>query len=76
MNRKDFSIKLNEELDSMGFPMEDRERIHALSKVLKIKPFQAASILHGDCLPNLEVLNKIAIELEINAQWLFDKSKH
>lgn len=76
MIRKDFSIKLNDELDSMGFPMEDSERIRALSKVLEIKPFQAASILHGDCLPNADILNKISKELEINTRWLLEKSKH
>jgi hypothetical protein len=76
MTKKDFSIKLNEELDMMGFPMGDHERIHALSKVLRIKPFQAACILHGDMLPNKEIINKISTELQINTQWLLDKSKH
>ena len=76
MSRKDFSFKLNEELSAMGFPVEDKERIRALSKVLHIKPFQAAGILHGDFLPTADILNKISMELEINTLWLLEKSKH
>lgn len=76
MSRKDFSVNFNEELDSLGFPMDDSERIHALSKVLEIKPFQAASILHGDCIPNTDILNKISKELEINTRILLERSKH
>lgn len=76
MNRKEFSYQLNEELNAMGFPLEDQERIRALSKVLHIKPFQAAGILHGDFLPSADILNKISSELDINTLWLLDKSKH
>jgi hypothetical protein len=76
MLKKDFSFKLNEELDLLGFPLEDHERISALSKVLGIKRFEAASILHGEMLPNDELIDKITTELQINMQWLIDKTKH
>jgi hypothetical protein len=76
MLKKDFSFKLNEELDLLGFPTGDHDRISALSKVLGIKRFEAASILHGEVLPNNEIINKISTELQINTQWLMDKSKH
>jgi hypothetical protein len=76
MFKKDFSFKLNEELDLLGFPIEDLERISALSKVLGIKRFEAASILHGEMLPNPELMNKLTTELQINMQWLIDKTKH
>ncbi|HBB53677.1 MAG TPA: hypothetical protein DCZ80_07230 [Legionellales bacterium] len=76
MFKKDFSFKLNEELDLLGFPTGDLERISALSKVLGIKRFEAASILHGEMLPNAELMNKLTTELQINMQWLIDKTKH
>ena len=76
MSRKDFAINLNDELDKLGFPMTMRDRATALSKVLKIRNFQAASILQGDMLPDREIVHKIAMELEINDQWLQEKLKH
>lgn len=76
MLKKDFSFKLNEELDVLGFPLGDQERVSALSKVLKIKRFEAASLLHGEILPSKELMDKLSIELQINSQWLIDKSKH
>jgi len=73
MPDKKFSERLNKELDSIGVPSLQQERIDALAKLLKIPKFKAESMLNG-IIPNLESLTHLAKELEVNTDWLIGKN--
>lgn len=74
MLNKRFSERLNKELDSIGVPEASSERIEALSKLVKIPKFKAEALLNGITSPDDTVLNILAEELEVNADWLLGKS--
>ena len=73
MNRE-FAERLNRELDSIEAPAREGERIEAFAKMFHIPKFRAEAILHGVSLPDEDLLNAIADELEVNADWLIGKS--
>lgn len=74
MLNKRFSERLNRELDSIGVPEATTERIEVLSKLLKVPKFKAESLLNGLTSPDDGLLQAIAQELEVNADWLVGKT--
>lgn len=74
MPNKQFADKLNKELDGIDVPSLTQERVDVLAKLLKIPRFKAEAILNGLALPDDELLNRLADELEINKEWLLGKS--
>ncbi|MBX9703761.1 MAG: hypothetical protein K2X39_06375 [Silvanigrellaceae bacterium] len=78
MPNKEFSDRLNKELDNIGVPPLATERIEVFSKLIKIPRFQAESLLNGTQTPNETILQTLAKELDVNAQWLLgkDESRH
>lgn len=67
---KHFAANLNKCLDDTGAPSTARERANILSKLLYISKQQAWSLLEGQQLPDPELLEKIADEFEVDANWL------
>lgn len=74
MLNKRFSERLNKELDSIGVPEAALERIDALAKLLKIPKFKAEALLDGVTNQDTHLLDALAEELEVNAQWLLGKT--
>ena len=74
MHNKRFSDRLNNELDNMGVPNAQLERIDVLSKLLKIPKFKAEGLLNGNVTNNEGVLNSLAEELEVTVDWLIGKT--
>lgn len=74
MPNREFVDRLNKELDGIGVPLLNRERIEIVAKLLKIPKFKAESLLNGIINDHI-ILNRIAGELEVNPQWLLGKSK-
>lgn len=75
MSNKAFSERLNKELDNIGIPPRHDERVAAFARLLKLTKFKAESLLYGSLVPDYNILNLIASELEVNADWLIGKSK-
>jgi hypothetical protein len=73
MANKIFAERLNQELDNLGLPHLESERIEAFARMSKFPRFKAESILHGEMIPNLEELTMIAKELEVSVEWLLGK---
>jgi len=74
MLNKRFSERLNRELDDIGVPEITADRIEVLAKLLKIPKFKAESLLNGITNHDDALLNTLAEELEVNAEWLIGKS--
>jgi transcriptional regulator with XRE-family HTH domain len=73
---KHFAEQLHKALDDLGVPIATRERAAALSKMLDIPKPQANSLLEGHMIPDNELLEQIATELEVEPNWLLgDKKK-
>lgn len=75
MLNKRFSERLNKELDNIGAPESSIERIEVLAKLIKIPKFKAEALLNGATHPDEALLNALAEELEVNADWLVGKSE-
>ncbi len=73
MLNKQFSLRLNQELDKMDFPSLLDERTEAFSKLIHIPRFKAESILSGHIPPEKAILDRIAEELEVKCDWLLGK---
>ena len=69
-NAKDFAEKLNKCLDESEAPALVRERAGILSKLLDIPRQQAWSILEGHIVPEHTLLQRIAVEFEVDLKWL------
>ena len=74
MLNKRFSERLNKELDNIGVPATSAERIEVLSKLIKVPKFKAEAFLNGAANPDENLLNTLAQEFEVNADWLVGKS--
>ncbi len=74
MTNKQFSERLNKELDEIGVPQRSDERVEVFAKLIKIPRFKAAAILSGSTNPDAPLLELLAEELEVNADWLLGKS--
>lgn len=75
MLNKRFSERLNKALDTIGAPESSPERIAVLSKLIKIPKFKAESLLNGAIHPDEALLNALAQEFEVSADWLMGKSE-
>ncbi|STY30695.1 Uncharacterised protein [Legionella wadsworthii] len=73
MLNKRFSERLNKELDNIGAPEASAERIEVLSKLIKIPKFKAEALLNGAVNPDEKLLNALAQEFEVSADWLAGK---
>jgi len=73
MANKIFAERLNQELDNIGLPQHELERVEAFARMIKLPRFKAESILHGEMIPNNEELALIAEELEVSIEWLLGK---
>ena len=67
---KEFANRLNKSLDELDVPATSRERTSILSKMLQITKQQAWSLLEGHQVPDKELLQQIANELEVDTCWL------
>lgn len=67
---KRFTERLNQCLDETGAPAQARERAAILSKMIDIPKQQAWAILEGHQLPDQALLQRIAAEFEVDADWL------
>lgn len=74
MTNKQFSERLNKELDEIGVPQRNEERIEIFAKLIKIPRFKAEALLTGNTKPDAPLLNILAEELEVNSDWLLGKS--
>lgn len=74
MPNKQFSERLNKELDKLGLPLLDEERVSAFAKLLKVPKFKSASLLSGAVMPDVTLLDNLCRELEVNPEWLLGRS--
>lgn len=74
MSNRQFSERLNKELDSIGVPERTDERVEVFSKLIRIPRFKAEAILNGTFVLDASLLNQIAEELEVSVDWLVGKS--
>lgn len=70
---KDFAEKINKCLDESEAPAPVRERAGILSKMLDIPKQQAWSMLEGHVIPEHSLLQRIAVEFEVDLKWLCGK---
>lgn len=75
MSNKQFSERLNKELDSIGVPLLGSERIDVFARLMKLPKYKAESLLNGNIIPDVELLSLLATELEVNGEWLIGKSE-
>jgi len=74
MSNKQFSERLNKELDEIGVPQRTDERIDVFAKLIKVHRFKAEALLNGQTNPDAPLLDWLAEELEVSADWLAGKS--
>lgn len=74
MNNKQFSERLNKELDEIGLPEQLDERLIAFSKWIKLPRFKAEALLNGNMTPEPPVLELLAKEFEVSTDWLLGKT--
>lgn len=74
MGNKQFSERLNKELDEMGVPAQRDERVTVFAKLIKVPRFKAEAILDGSVAVKAPLIDILADELEVNADWLIGKS--
>ncbi|MFA5959382.1 MAG: hypothetical protein WC785_02605 [Tatlockia sp.] len=75
MPNKQFSERLNKELDAIEAPLRIDERVEVFAKLIKIPKFKADALLNGATLPDQLLLDKIAAEFQVNPDWLLGKSE-
>ena len=74
MSNKQFSERLNKELDDIGVPQRNDERVEVFSKLIKVPRFKAEAILNGNTNPEAPLMKLLTDELEVSADWLLGKS--
>lgn len=74
MSNKRFSERLNNELDDIGVPQRSDERVEVFAKLIKVPRFKAEAILNGNTTIEAPLLDLLADELEVSADWLLGKS--
>lgn len=72
MSNKKLSERLNQELNELGVPELRTERVDACSKLFKLPKFKIQDLLDGIVALDYSTMQKIADELEVNSNWLFD----
>ena len=74
MTNKQFSERLNKELDEIGVPERTDERVEVFAKLIKIPKFKAEAILNGNTIIEAPLLKILAEELEVSTEWLLGKT--
>lgn len=74
MSNKQFSERLNKELDEIGVPERSDERVEVFAKLIKVPKFKAEAILNGNTIIETPLLNILAEELEVSTEWLLGKT--
>ncbi len=74
MGNKRFSERLNNELDDIGVPQRSDERVEVFAKLIKVPRFKAEAILNGNTTLEPPLLELLADELEVSADWLLGNS--
>lgn len=74
MVNRQFAERLNKELDDIGVPQHSDERIEVFAKLIKIPRFKAEALLNGNTTIEAPLLELLAKELEVSADWLIGKS--
>jgi len=69
-NTKRFSERLHYCLDETGAPSSIRERAVILSKMTDIPKQLAFGLLDGHQMPAADMIEKIAVEFEVDPAWL------
>lgn len=75
MSLKQFAERLNQELDEIGVPQRNHERIEILAKLIKLPKFKAEELLKGRITPDDSTLNLLAEEFEVKPAWLIGQSE-
>lgn len=73
MSAKLFAQRLNHELDNIGLPMLESERIDAFSKLFHLPKYKAEGYLKGIIIPDQHLMAIMAQELEVDSHWLSGK---
>jgi hypothetical protein len=73
---KRFAEQLNKNLDDLDMPIPIRERAGLLSKMLDIPKQLAWNLLEGNVIPDENLLQRIATELEIESSMLFEPEEN
>ncbi|PJD92884.1 MAG: hypothetical protein CK424_04770 [Legionella sp.] len=73
MSNKVFSERLNEGLDEIGMPQRNDERVETFAKFIELPKFKAQAVLNGTAIPNEQILNFLANQLEVSVSWLLGK---
>lgn len=79
MTNRKLTERLNAELDSIGMPEHMTERVQACSKMFHVPRFKVEAMLFGRANIDSTVVNKVASELDVSADWLLgtaDTKKH
>ncbi|WP_133130728.1 hypothetical protein [Legionella yabuuchiae] len=74
MGNRQFSERLNKELDEIGVPQNREERVEVFAKLLKVPKFKAEAILNGNTNLSEPLLDVLSDELEVSSEWLLGKS--
>ena len=72
---KHFAARLNKILDDLGMPVPPRERALSLSKMLDIPKHQAWGLIDGHIIPDAELVERLATELDVDAESLVEEKK-
>lgn len=80
MSNRKLSERLNNELDNLGVPEMMLHRVQACSKMFRLPKSKVEALLYGININDLKSIEKIAVELEVNIDWLLgyseEKIKH
>lgn len=79
INPKELANKINQCLDEADAPTLERKRVEILADMLNISKFDAKSLLSSGTLPPLreaETLEEIALQFEVEIDWLMGKKPH
>ena len=70
MKSKQFTERLHQQLDEIGLPQREDERIDAFAKLFHQSRFNASNILAGKIMPDQDLLEQLANEFEVSVAWL------
>jgi hypothetical protein len=71
---KQFAERVNRELDEIGVPPRNDERVEIFAKLLKLPRFKAEALLSGNLPLDDKILHLLAREFEVSAEWLAGRS--
>lgn len=74
MSNKVFAERLNAELDEIGMPQRNDERVETFAKFIDLPKFKAQAVLNGTNIPDEQVLSFLARQLEVSVSWLLGKA--